>query len=267
MRLSLLLAVPAALSAAASDAAAAQPAPNDTVRLEIGSREVDASYFEPHAAKVRVYVKSPTGEERKRAEWVNVLWPGDSAGIKVHRWVTTGTQIAANGATTNWELRQTYDARTLAPYGIARTASNGSASSFRIDGNRITGWRRANATAPQRDTTWTVEQLGFVASASDLVPLAVGFRPGKVMTAPLWGPNMPASEMRIFSVIGEESIDVEGSSVKAWKVEERRQSDRVLLATWWLLPKSPYMVYGEVPLPDGSVQRMTEVVVPMSPRP
>lgn len=259
MRIPLLLAFPAAL--------AAQPASNDTLRLSLGAKEVDASYFQPHAAKVRVYVKSPNGDERMRAEWVNVLTHGDSAGRKVHHWVTTGTQIAPNGQTTNWELRQTYDAKTLAPYGIARTASNGSASAFRIDGKNVTGWRRANATAPQRDTAWTVDQPGFVMSASDLVPLAVGFAPGKVMTAPLWGPNMSASEVRVFTVIGEDDIDVEGTKVKAWKVEERRQSDRVLTATWWLLPKSPYMVYGEVPLPDGSIQRMTEVEVSMPKKP
>jgi hypothetical protein len=259
MRIPLLLALPAAL--------AAQPASSDTVRLSLGTKEVDASYFQPHAAKVRVYVKSPSGEERMRAEWVNVLTHGDSAGRKVHHWVTTGTQIAPSGQTTNWELRQTYDAKTLAPYGIARTASNGSASAFRIDGKNVTGWRRASATAPQRDTAWTVEQPGFVMSASDLVPLAVGFAPGKVMTAPLWGPNMPASEVRVFTVIGEDDIDVEGTTVRAWKVEERKQSDRVLTATWWLLPRSPYMVYGEVPLADGSIQRMTEVAVPMPAKP
>src|SRR5688500_7771406 len=145
MRLSLpLLLVPAAL--------AAQPASHDTIRLELGSTEVVASYFQPQAARVRVYVKSPAGEERMRAEWVNVLTLGDSAGIKVHRWVTTGTQYPATGAPLNWELKQTYDAKTLAPYGIARTASNGSASAFRIDGKNVTGWRRASATAPQRDT-------------------------------------------------------------------------------------------------------------------
>ena len=259
MRIPLLLLVPAAL--------AAQPAPSDTIRLELGSKDVDASYFQPHAAKVRVYVKAPNGEERMRAEWVNVLTLGDSAGKKVHHWVTTGTQIAVNGQTTNWELKQTYDAKTLAPYGIARTASNGSASAFRIDGKQVTGWRRANATAPQRDTAWTVEQPGFVMSASDLVPLAVGFKPGKVMTAPLWGPNMPASEVRVFTVIGEDDVNVEGTVVRAWKVEERRQSDRSLTATWWLLPQSPYMVYGEVPLADGSIQRMTEVAVPMPAKP
>lgn len=259
MRIPLLLLVPAAL--------AAQPAPNDTIRLELGSREVDASYFEPHAARVRVYVKTASGEERVRAEWLNVLTLGDSAGIKVHRWVTTGTQTPANAPSFTWELRQTYDARTLAPYGIARTASNGSASAFRIDGNVVTGWRRAGAHAPQRDTTWSVAQLGYVASASDLVPLAAGFRPGKVMIAPVWGPNMAASEKRIFSVIGETDVDVEGTNVRAWKVEERRHADRALLATWWLLPRSPYMVYGEVPLPDGSIQRMTEVAVPMPKQP
>ena len=248
--------------------AATLGAQSDTIRLDIGSKEVDASYFQPHAARVRVYVKDNAGNERVRAEWVNVLRVGDSAGKKVHRWVTTGTQIPATGTdTVHWELRQTYDAVTLAPYGIVRTASNGSGHAFRIDGKQVTGWRRApGADAPRRDSAWTVERPGYVSGASDLVPMAVGFKAGKVMTAPLWSPNMRASEMRVFTIIGTEDVNVEGTKINAWKVEERRQSDRALLATWWLLDKSPYMVYGEVPLPDGSLQRMTEVAVPM-PRP
>ena len=59
-------------------------------------------------------------------------------------------------------------------------------------------------------------------------------------------------------------ITVEGTKLVAWKVEERRQADRQLVATWYLLDKSPYMVYGEVPLPNGQVQRMSEVEIPMS---
>ncbi|MGH7677098.1 MAG: hypothetical protein ACRENU_01450, partial [Gemmatimonadaceae bacterium] len=79
----------------------------------------------------------------------------------------------------------------------------------------------------------------------------------------IWGPNMTTkSEERIFTVIGKTDVDVEGTVVTAWKVEERRYSDKSLAATWWLLDKSPYMVYGEVPLPDGSIQRMTEVEIP-----
>ena len=70
---------------------------------------------------------------------------------------------------------------------------------------------------------------------------------------------MTQAEGRVFTVVGRDSVDVEGSRVVAWKVEERRQADRVLVATWWLLERSPYMVYGEVPLPGGRVRRMTEV--------
>ena len=72
---------------------------------------------------------------------------------------------------------------------------------------------------------------------------------------------MTKSEMRVFSVLGKTPVDVEGSIVNAWKVEERRQADGQLLGTWYLLDKAPYMVYGEVPLPNGQVQRMTEVSV------
>ena len=69
--------------------------------------------------------------------------------------------------------------------------------------------------------------------------------------------------MRAFAVLGKVDVDVEGTRVNAWKVEERRISDRQLLATWYLVEKSPYMVYGEVPLADGTIQRMTEVEIPM----
>lgn len=236
--------------------------PVDTIRLEVGSREVDGNVYAPHAARVRVWVGP--GEGRMRAEWTNELTVGDSAGRKVHRWVTKGTSLAASGDTVTWELRQTYDARTLAPYGIVRTSSSGLVSALKIDGRRVTGTRRANRDAKIDTVSYEIDRPGFVASASDLVPLAVGLKPGLVMIAPIWGPPMTASELRVFSVIGKTDVNVEGAVVNAWKVEERKYADGKLLATWYLLDKSPYMVYGEVPLPDGSIQRMTEVEIPPS---
>ena len=236
-------------------------APPDTIRVEIGSPLVDGRVYKPHAARVRVRVGP--GEGRLRAEWTNVLTVGDSAGRQVHRWVTTGTSLSPAGDTIRWELRQTYDARTLQPYGIARTASTGQMSALRIDGRSVTGTTRAAANAAVQQVSYEIERPGYVASASDLVPLAVGLRQGAVILAPIWGPAMQSrSEMRVFTVIGKVDVDVEGTMVNAWKVEERKQGDPKLLATWWLLDKSPYMVYGEVPLPDGTVQRMTEVEIP-----
>lgn len=238
--------------------------PSDTLRIQVGAREVDGRVYAPHAARVRVYVGPGAG--RMRAEWTNVLTLGDSAGRRVMRWVTTGTQYPATGDPVRWELRQTYDAQTLAPYGIARTASTGLTTSLRIDGTTVMGTRRASAGAPEEQIRYEIDRPGFVASASDLVPLAAGLEEGRVIIAPVWGPPMTASEMRVFTVIGKVDVNVEGTTVNAWKVEERRQADSRLLATWYLVEKSPYMVYGEVPLPDGSVQRMTEVEIPM-PRP
>lgn len=236
-------------------------ATEDTLRLEVGAKEVDGRVYAPHAARVRVWVGP--GEGRMRSEWTNVLTHGDSAGRKVHYWVTTGTQVTPAGDTVQWELRQTYDAITLAPYSIVRTATNGARSAFQIDGTRVRGTRRASATAPEEQVDYTIDRAGFVASASDLVPAAVGFKEGRVISVPIWGPNMTRSEQRVFTVLGKADVNVEGTIVNAWKVEERRHSDKKLLATWYLLDKSPYMVYGEVPLADGSIQRMTEVEVPI----
>ena len=235
------------------------PPISDTIRIEVGAKEVDGRVYLPHAARVRVRVGP--GEGRIRAEWTNVLTLGDSAGRRVMHWVTTGTQFTPTGDTVKWELRQTYDARTLQPYGIARRSSTGATSSLQIDGRRVRGTRRTAPEAPLESVEYEIDRPGFVASASDLVPAAVGFRPGLVVIAPIWGPPMTTSELRVFSVIGKTDVNVEGAVVNAWKVEERRHADSKLLATWYLLDKSPYMVYGEVPLADGSTQRMTEVEV------
>jgi len=236
----------------------------DTLRLEVGAREVDGRVYTPHAARVRVWVGP--GEGQMRGEWTNILTVGDSAGRQVHYWVTTGAQVTPAGDTIKWELRQTYDAITLAPYSIVRTASNGSMSALRIDGRRVHGTRRASSNAPVEQIDYTIDRPGFVASASDLVPAAVGFKEGRVISVPIWGPGMTASEQRLFTVIGKTDVNVEGKVVNAWKVEEHRQADGKLLATWYLLDRSPYMVYGEVPLADGSIQRMTEIEVPMPQR-
>jgi hypothetical protein len=233
----------------------------DTLRLSVGSPQVDGRLYKPHAARVRVWIGSD--ESRPRAIWTNVLRLGDSAGRPVHRWVTTGTSVNPRGDTIRWELRQTYDAQTLAPYSIVRTSSTGATSALRIDGRRVVGTRRAARDAPVEQVDYELDRPGFPASASDLVPPAVGFKEGLVIVAPFWGPGMSKSEIRVFAVLGRVDVNVEGTSVNAWKVEERRESDNALLATWYLTEASQYMVYGEVPLADGRIQRMSEVEVPM----
>lgn len=230
----------------------------DTLRLEVGSPEVDGRVYKPHAALVRVRVGDADGPVLR--EWTNELTPGDSAGRPVMRWVTKGQQNAGPGAGATWELRQTYDAITLKPYAYNSTSSNGAYTRVTIDGNRVRGTRRGAGDTTVHPIDITLDRPGFFAGASDLLPAAVGFKAGAVMIAPVWSPNMTAAESRIFTVVGKETVDVEGTRIEAWKVEEHR-ADHSLFATWYLLDESPYMVYGEIILPNGQIQRMTEVEV------
>ncbi len=251
----LVLVAPVGLAAQAAPTATA-----DTLHLEVGSTAVDGRTFRPHRARVQVRLGAPDGPVV--AEWVNALTVGDSAGREVHRWVTTGTQMPVNGPQSTWEIRQTYDARTQAPYGYHRTGSAGGLLQLTLDGPRIVGRSRSNANAAHTDVDVTLDRPGFVASASDLVPLATGLRAGAVMVAPFWGPGMTRTERRIFTVVGREPRMVEGTQWDAWRVEERRYDDRVLLATWFLVAGSPYMVAGEVVQPDGRIRYMTEIALP-----
>jgi hypothetical protein len=248
----------------ASAAAPALAAQSDTLRLEVGSKEVDGRVYQPHLARVRVRVGE--GEGRQVAEWTNELTLGDSAGRPVMRWVTKGSRTQPSGETITWELRQTYDAITLAPYGYEASSSAGGYTRLKLNGRQVAGVRRAPGASADQPVDLTIDRPGFMASASDLVPLAAGLKEGAVMIAPVWSPAMTNSELRIFTVLGKVRVDVEGTDVEAWKVEERRNADRGLTATWYLTETSPYMVYGEVPLPNGQVQRMSEVALPMPKR-
>lgn len=247
-------------AAAVTIADAQTAASGDTIRLEVGSKHVNGRVYAPHAARVRVRVGE--GEGQVTAEWTNELTHGDSAGRPVHRWVTKGTRYTTTGSPVTWELRQTYDAVTLAPYAYTATSSTGGYTQLTIDGTRVRGTRRVPGDSVAQTIDLTLDRPGFIASASDLVPLAAGLKEGAVMTAPMWSPNMKASELRVFTVLGKVTVDVEGTRVTAWKIDEHRHADRKLLATWYMTEDSPYMVYGEVVLPNGQIQRMTEVAIP-----
>ena len=252
-RLSVLL----ALSALAS---VAEGQRGDTIYTDVGSPAIDGRIFKPHAARVRIY----RGDSLV-AQWLNELRLGDSAGRPVMRWVTTGEPVPLNPNRVLSVLRQTYDATTMSPLGYSSQANNGAWTSLGIDGTRVRGKRRAAGDTTIHNVDITIERPGFFSGASDLVPVAAGLRTGTVIVAPLWSPNVTSPEYRVFAVLGDTTLNIEGQMVRARKVEERRRSDRSLYANWYLLTTEPYMVYGEVPLPDGRVQRMTEVGVPIKP--
>ncbi len=177
-----------------------------------------------------------------------------SHGRPVMRWVTIGR---------SYELRQTYDGVTLAPLGYHLTARGGVETRVAIHGNRVRGFRRTPGDTAAQPIDVTLDRPGYFSGASDLVPAAVGFRRDRVIIAPLWHPSWSAAQWRAFTIVGRERVTVEGRAIAAWKVEERRWPERTLTATWWRLDTPPYMVYGEVPLPDGRIQKLSEVELPV----
>ena len=255
MTVALQLALVLAQTQAASPAAAAA----DTIRIEVGSPALNGRVYKPHRARVRVHLGST--DTPPTNEWINELTLGDSAGRPIMRWVTLGQVDSATGQA-GFDLRQTFDLETMAPYGYSLTTRKGARISLAMDGKRMRGTRKLPNDSTAQQVDQAVPRMGFIVSASDLVPLAVGMKAGRVIIAPVWGPNMPAAETRIFSIIGKVPTMVEGKEWQAWKVEERRESDRTLLAVWYLVEDSPYMVAGDVFLPNGQVQKMTEIALP-----
>jgi hypothetical protein len=247
------------LTGLASSVATAQT--GDTTRVDVGSALVDASFMKPHAARVKIY----RGDSLV-SQWVNELTIGDSAGRRIMRWVTTGEPARDNPNRPLTVLRQTYDARTLAPLGYHNAGNSGAFTRLRIDGTSVTGTRRTASDTTERPVQMTIDRPGFFGGASDLVPIGAGLKKGQLFISPVWSPGSEKTEDRVFKVIGDTTVNVEGTPVKSIKVEERRRANGTLFANWYLMLESPYMVYGEVPLPDGRVQRLTEVAIPVTGR-
>lgn len=238
-------------AAAAAPLGAQAPAP---LRLEVGAPEVDGRIYPQHRARNRVY---PPNATTHSTTWTNQLVLGDSAGVQVMRWITLGTQ--PNGTT--WELLQTYNARTLAPMSYSFRNSAGVMKTFGVDGTRVRGRIRTPADTTTRDFDWTLPRLGYWASASDLVPPAVGMRAGAVMSVPVWSGDSIPPVQHYFRVLDQRTVNVEGEDVLAWAIEERVEATDELKATWYMVDRSPYMVLAEIPTPNGTM-RITGVNEP-----
>ena len=204
MRFAVLIAL--TLSAGATDAAAQT---RDTIFVEVGHPSINGRLMQPHAARVRIY-----RGDTLVSQWLNELTLGDSAGRRVMRWVTTAEPVPAFPDRVTSVLRQTYDARTLAPLGYWSTASTG---------------------------------------ASDRVPIAAGLKHGTVMVSPVWSPANPGTtEDRVFTVIGDTAVLVEGTPVTSTKAEERRRTNGSLFANWYLLLKSHIWATARSPSPTAA---------------
>jgi hypothetical protein len=235
----------------------------DTLRIAVGAPSVNATFMEPHRARVIVERQVGNGWEVS-AEWINELTLGDSAGKRVQRWVTTGTRQMPGGGQIKWQILQTYDHTTLAMYGYYYTSSAGADIRLSMDGPRIRGKRKTPSDAAHSDVDITLSEAAYYAGASDLPPVAAGLAEGKVMIMPVWQPGMQQIERRTFTVTGRKEVKAGDTTWNAWVVEERamRGGTVLLLATWYMTDKAPYMVYAEQTLQDGTRQRITEFLIP-----
>lgn len=126
--MSLVLPLVLALAGVQSASPAAQL---DTIRIEVGSPKVNGRVYKPHRARVRVHLGST--DTPPTNEWINELTLGDSAGRPIMRWVTLGQLDSATGKA-GFDLRQTFDLETMAPYGYLLRTQRGAHISLVMDG-------------------------------------------------------------------------------------------------------------------------------------
>ena len=242
----------------------AQQASRDSVRLEPGTPLIDGRVIRSHVSTQR-----STLPGRPANEVVTSLTMRDSAGQRFMTMATRGA-IPSDSGPVQYELVQTYDARALTLVSYLLAYSNGDTTRLAIDGRRVRGVR--SVPAPMRIVLaqrrrWmlqpvdqTLDRDGFDSGIVTLLSAAMAFRPGLVITIPIVTHSSGVSDVTVLAVIGREKVQVGGSRVDAWKVEQRRAGERTLSATWYLMDSPPYVAAGEVVVPGGQIMRLTRVL-------
>jgi hypothetical protein len=242
-------------SAQAARAQTNAPASTDTVHVEVGSPLVDGAVYAPHSARVvKLLVRGDRVDTT--AVWTNRLEIGDSAGRRVHRWLTAGWGGPAGGKRVGFELRSTFDARTLALLGHDLRSESGAGWKLAVDGSTVRGLRRTPADTTMRPVELTLPRAGFAAGASDLIPFAMKLREGLVMTLPLWSPPGTEVHDEIWRVTRRGTYAFEGRDVPSWEMEQYGPEDGRLRGRIWFIDDAPYVVRWDLFNEDGSIVRM-----------
>ena len=227
----------------------------DTLHIPVGSPAVDGSIYQPHVGRVtRLHMEG--GRTDTTAVWLNTLELGDSAGRAVHRWLTSGWSGPPGGARNEFNLRSTFDARTLALLGWHMKTGSGFEGSLAVDGRRVRGAVKPPSADGPQQVDFELPDAGFAAGAADLIPYAVGLREGLTMTLPLWSPPGRKLETEVWTVTGIEQIAFDGRTVPSYVMEHFAPGDPKAKGRIWFVDEPPYVVQWDLFPEEGVVVRM-----------
>lgn len=227
----------------------------DTIHVPVGSPAVDGSVYRPHVGRVtRLRIEGDRTDTT--AVWLNTLEIGDSAGRPVHRWLTSGWSGPPGGARNQFDLRSTFDGRTLALMGWHMKAGSGFEARLAVDGRSVRGTMKPPSAAEPQAVEFELPEAGFASGAADLIPYAIGLREGLTMTLPLWSPPGRTLETQVWTVTGIQQIEFDGRTVPSWVMEHFDVGDPAPKGRIWFVDEPPYVVQWDLFPEEGVLIRM-----------
>ena len=218
------------------------------VDVPVGSPLVDFSRHTPSSVRA-VQQITAHGETRKfpYAIWTFVF---SDTGAKSLLHVTS--QGGPFGTT-----HAVLDRRTLALRQVRNGTPEGPHITLDAEGNTI----RGEMAGPMgtRSIDVTLAAPAFFGGLHDLAIESLPRKAGVAYRLPIWRPGTDSVDLRLYSMVRREDVEVLGTTYKqAAVVEERDARDGALRGTLWLIDRAPFLVRWIIMPPDGSIVRLDQ---------
>jgi hypothetical protein len=236
----------------------------DTVDVVVGSALVDTRSFVDHSTRI-VGTRVTADSSTRMQTMTTRLTLGDSAGfpagvLRIH---AEFEALPGTGGPPGKRIEDlTVDRRTLAPYAIRREALGGPSQrmSVAFNGRSVRGSRAAGG--QEQPFTLELSEPAFYGAGIDYVIERLPLRADVVYRIPVYQPGTPASERRLYRVVGKEALDVMGTHhPEAWRVEEHAADGRQLGTMWIVKGEPSYLVRWDFIMSPTTTFRLEQQLV------
>ena len=242
------LAIAFALFGASGSSAQMKPAAGTIVDVPVGSPLVDYSGHSP--GRVRAVQRMTShGETRTLPDAIWTFTYSDTGGKSLLHVTSLGGSFGTTHAV--------FDRRTLALRQIRNGVPTGPHITLDADGNRL----RGEMAGPMgtRPIDVTLAAPAFFGGLHDIVIESLPRAEGVGYRLPIWRPGTDSVDMRVYTMVRREDVEVLGTvHPRAAVVEERDARDGTLRGTLWLVDHAPFLVRWIIDTPDGSIVRLDQ---------
>ena len=202
------------------------------------------AHIEPYTARFDYYLAAEDGTSEHAGHWTDSLEVSKGQVIRRVERFNLSNQVDLARAVVA-------DQDTLAPVRVQQRFGPQLSNLYQIEfrGRQLTQVLIGNAETPARIASAELSQSVVETGLHAVFVLALPFGINSQSTVTTYEAGAePKTIAKTFHVVGQETVDVMGQELKAWRIEDRESE-----WTYWVRREKPYIVKVSHPMPSGKM--------------